>query len=521
MSKGDVLADRAVRFISALPHVEGKWAKQGKRLVLEPWQEEFIRKLFGTVDKDGLRQYRIAYLEIPRKNGKSTMAAAIGLYLLFCDREAGAQIYGAAYDSDQASIVYRIASEMVRRTSLDRRATIIDWRKRILLSGTNSFYSVVDRDAAGSYGLNPSGIIFDELHTQKKPDLWRSLTTGQGAREQPLTVVITTAGIYDTASIAWETHEYACKVRDGIVEDPTFLPVIYAADKDDDWTDEKTWRKANPNYGISVNPEYVATECARAQESPAYENTFRRLQLNQWTQQRTRWISVEKWDECEWEYDEEYLYGSKCYGGLDLGYVSDLTSFVLAFPKEDDVVFLLSYAWCPEARLRDPKNMYRDAYMSWVRDGHLRVTPGDTVDYSQVRADIIEIASKFQLIDFNVDWAFQAAQLAQELAAEGLTPIPMRMGHISFAAPMREFEERLLSQRIAHNGDPLLRWCIDNVVVKQNEMGNLKPDKGSAKAKIDPFVATVMALDRTMKHEDGTSVYSERAAAGEELITWA
>jgi len=515
-------------FGDMLVFTKGEWA--GREFKLENWQKVFIRRLFGWKRRDGsgkngkgddaTRRYRTAYMEVPRKNGKSEFVSAIATYLLYADREPGAEIYAAAADRFQASRVFEPAKFMVMENQTLADASTI-YKRNISRISDNSFYTVLSADAYTKHGLNAHGVMFDELHVQKNRDLYDTLKTSMGSRRQPLMVIITTAGIYDPASIAWEIHSYAEGVISGAIEDDTFLAVIFKAKDNDDWTDPKVWEKANPNIDVSLKREYLEESCKEAQSSPAKENTFRRLHLNQWTQQITRWVSIDKWDRCEREFDEESLYGMQCYGGLDLGSVSDLTSFVLAFPDDEDNIRFLSYAWCPEARVRAKNNPYADQYIAWAREGHLIVTQGDTVDYKQVKADIIAAAEKFRLIDFNVDRLFQADQLTQELAEEGMTPVPMGQGFYSMAAPMREFEDRLLSERIHHNGDPLLRWAVNNVVVRHDPAGNVKPDKGeNPQAKIDPFVSMVMALERIMRHEDMGSVYSDRAATGEEMITW-
>jgi len=531
------------------------WA--GKPFELEQWQRDFVKRLFGwrrrdasapngkwvkcttcdaipfdpktincpdcnslgrTVD-DARRRYTRAYMEVPRKNGKSELIAALGLYCLIADGVERGEVYAAAGDRKQAGRIFEPAKYMVMNDP-DLRAACKTYKRSITHIPSGSVYEVLSADADSKHGLNASVVLFDELHVQKKRDLYDALKTSQKSRREPLFIMITTAGIYDPESIAWEIHDYAEKVLTKVIPDEAFLATIYKASEKDDWTSEKVWAKANPNLGVSVRIENLREECEEAQHNVAKENTFRRLALNQWTQQVSRWVSIKKWDECYAEYTEEDMLGLECYGGLDIGSVSDFTSFVLGFPVDNDVIRFLPYTWCCEARLRDTKNKYRDSYLKWYQDGHLRITEGDVVDYETVKADILEIVEKFDFKNFNVDTQFQGAQLAQQLDAEGLTAVPMRQGHLSYAAPMQEFEERLLSKRIQHNGDPILRFAVNNVVVATNTVGNVKPDKASAHSKIDPFVSMVMSLERIMRREDMGSVYSDRAATGEEMITW-
>lgn len=505
------VAAPTVAFIESLSHTKGRWA--GDPFKLTGWQrKDIIEPLFGTLNADGTRQYRTAYIELPRKNGKSELAAAITLKLLFTDREEGAEIYLAAADRDQASLVFNVAAEMVRRHShLSRRAKIIDSTKRIVFPKMGSFIRAIPADVAGSYGYNAHGIIPDELHAWPKRDLWDALTTSTGAREQPLIFAITTAG-YDRNSICWELHEYARQVLAGTVRDPSFFAYIRAAGEDEDWTSEKVWRACNPALGDFRSIREMRQLAHRAKAVPALQNTFRRLYLNQWTQQADRWIDIALWDQQGGIVDEEKLRGRECYGMLDLATVSDMTAWVMTFPSEvgrkfgdhvcdEDCVDILARFFCPQAKLTDPSNRYRDQYQVWTDKGHLTVTPGNATDYAFVRQQVLDDAAKFGLVDMNVDRLFQAHQIAQELAEEGITVVGMGMGFLSFAAPMKDFERRLLGWKLHHGGNPILRWMADNVAVKQDPTGNLKPDKTESQGKIDGITGIVGALDRLMKHE--------------------
>ena len=291
-------------FEKLLRHSKGEWA--GQPFVLQPWQrDQIIRPLFGWKRPDGTRKYRVAYIEVPRKNGKSSLAAGIANLLLFADDEPSAEVYSAAADRDQAAIVFDEAKAMTEGAPvLARRVDI--YKRSIVDAKTRSVYRVLSADAFTKHGLNVHGVIFDELHAQPNRDLWDVLKTGTGARRQPMFMQITTAG-YDRNSICWEQHEYATKVLDGVIEDPEFFAYIAAADVDDDWLDEAIWRKANPSLGVTVKLDYLQAEARRAEQTPAYQNTFRRLHLNQWTQQETRWLSLEAWNLCSRPLDVEHL----------------------------------------------------------------------------------------------------------------------------------------------------------------------------------------------------------------------
>jgi phage terminase large subunit-like protein len=459
------------------------------------------------------RQYRKCYTEIPKKNGKSELAAGVALFGLFADDEPAAEVYGAATDRDQASIVFDVASGMVQQSAaLSQRSKIIDSRKRIAHT-SGSFYRVLSAEAHSKHGYSIHYVIFDELHAQPNRDLYDVLTLGSGsARRQPLFFFITTAG-YDRNSICWEVHEYARQIIAGTIKDERFLAVMYSADEKDDWTDEKVWRKCNPSIGEIIKIEDLRSECKEAQASPALQNTFRRLRLNQWTQQASRWIDMQLWDEQAGTVIEEELIGRECYGALDVSSVSDFTCWAMAFPHEDrqHVDFLFRF-WCPEEKIYDKRNRYSGQYQVWARDGYLIATPGNAIDKSFIKKQILEDAEKFNLIDMNVDALFQGYDIAMELARElgDDRVIPMRQGFISYAAPMKDFEERLLKKCLHHGGNPVARFCADNVVVAEDAAGNYKPDKENSQSKIDGIVCAVMALDRLGRRTSFKSVYEDR-----------
>jgi phage terminase large subunit-like protein len=325
-------ADRAEQFFEKyFSHTKG--VLQGQPFKLAPWQRDIVRKVFGTLREDGTRQYRRVFVEIGRKNGKSTFGAALALYLLFFDHEPGAEIYSAAADRDQANIIFSIAKSMIEQNKeLSARSEV--FARSITVPSTASSYKVLSADVPTKHGLNASGILFDELHAQPGRALFDVLSTSMGSRRQPLLIALTTAG-YDRHSVCWEVHEYAVKVRDGIIQDPSFLPVIYAADEADDWKDPDVWRKANPNWGVSLQPTYFEEEFQRATEIPAYENTFKRLHLNIWTEQESRIIPMEKWDACATPVSEKALEGRECFAGLDLASTTDICALVLVFPDAE------------------------------------------------------------------------------------------------------------------------------------------------------------------------------------------
>lgn len=504
----DYAAHAEAFFEQYLRHSKGEWA--GQLFVLSPWQREIVRELFGwrRID-DGTRRYRTAYIEIPRKNGKSTFAAGLALYLALCDDEPGAEVYSAAGDKDQASIVFKEASEMVRQCP--ELSEICDVQtKAIVVPNTTSVYRVLSAEAFTKHGLNAHGIIFDELHAQPNRELWDVLTTSVGARRQPLTIAITTAG-YDKNSICYELHDYAQKVRDGVVEDPTFLAVIFAADPSDDWTSPATWRKANPNLGVSVSEEYLAAECKKAKELPGYENTFKRLHLNIWTEQETRWIQIRTWDENDLpRRTENELRGKKCFVGLDLSTTTDVAAAVRIFPREDGSFDVYPKFYLPAENAEKRSRRDRVPYPVWIRDGRIRATPGNVIDYDFIKSEILGWSKVYDLREVAYD-PWSATQIALQLEADGATVVPFRQGFASMSEPSKTFEKLVLAKKIRHGGDPVLRWMVSNVAIELDPAGNVKPSKKRSTEKIDGVVALIMGIGRaTLPDKNGPSVYARR-----------
>lgn len=455
--------------------------------------------MFGRLNEDGLRQYRTVYVEIPRKNGKSTLAAAIALYLLMADGEQGGEVYGAAVDCDQASIVFNTAAEMVNRTpGLDKLLRVIPSTKRILHAGSGSFYRAIPGDAAGSWGFNASGIIFDELHVQKNRELWDALTTSTASREQPLIFAITTAG-YDRNSICWEVHDYALKVQEGIIDDPTFLPVVYAADETEDWTDEEVWRRANPSLGETFTIDYLREEFKRAKQVPAFQNTFRRLYLNQWTQQSERWLDIAAWDKCSGFPELVELEGQVCYGGLDLASTTDIAAFVLVFPV-GEMFAVLPHFFVPSENIEERERRDRVPYREWVRQGLITATPGNVIDYRSIDLKIRELGAIHNIKEIAFDrWG--ATEIIQNLDDAGFTVVQFGQGFASMSPPTKELLNLVLSEKLMHGGNKVLRWMADNMVVRTDPAGNIKPDKSKSTERIDGLVATIMGLDRAVRRE--------------------
>jgi len=507
-------ADLAVAFFEQmLVHVKGEWA--GKPFILLPWQrEDIIRPIFGWKRADGTRKYRFVYIEVPRKNGKSNLAAGIGLYLLFVDEEPGAEVYSAAADRDQAAIVFELARQMVEDSpKLSIRSEA--FKRSLLVPSTRSVYRVLSAEAYTKDGLNAHGVIFDELHAQPTRDLWDVLITSTGARRQPLVVAITTAG-FDRESICWEQHEYAEKVLAGVIDDPSFFAYIRAADEKDDWLDPKVWAKANPSLGVTVKREYLEAEANRAREVPAYQNTFLRLHLDRWTSQETRWLPLEAWDQCAFPVEPAELEGRPCYGGLDLASAVDLAAFSLSFPPEDveegeepGPLPTMHWFWIPEENLVERARKDRVPYDAWVKQGLITATPGNVIDYAFIVKQITELGQAFNIQEIAFDrWG--AFQVSQQLEGAGFSMVAFGQGFVSMSAPTKELLRLTLDHRLAHGGNPVLRWMADNLMVTQDAAGNVKPDKAKSRDKIDGIVSLIMSLDRLVRHGGGASVYETR-----------
>jgi phage terminase large subunit-like protein len=509
MPYDEALAQKAIEwFPRYLTHTKGQWA--GVPFELLPWQKEVVGRLFGTVKEDGTRQYRHVYVEIPKKNGKSELGAGIALKLLFADSERYAEIYSAAADRDQAAIVFNVSADMVRASpQLSKRCKVIESTKRIV-HNNGGFYRVLSAEAHTKHGFNVHGVIFDELHAQPDRRLWDVLTQGSGdARTQPVFFTITTAG-YDRHSICWEQHAYALKVRDTPDLDPTFLPILYSADEEDDWTSESVWKKCNPSLGEIISVERVREACKKAQEVPALENSFRQLRLNQWVKQEVRFLPMKHWRACPFAEDLD-ISGEVVYGALDLASTTDIAAFVLLHPAEDDFFDVIPFFWIPEESMRERSIRDGVPYERWVSQGLMYATPGNVIDYRSIHAKIMELSEKYQIAEIAYD-PWNATHFIQGLIEEGATMITFRQGFISMTAPTKELLKLVLSHKIRHNGHEVLDWMADNVVVSKDPAGNLKPDKAKSTEKIDGIVALIMALDRAVRHEadPAESVYESR-----------
>ena len=505
-------ARRVVRFIEALRHTKGEF--HGQPFHLLPWQEKIIRDVFGTVRDDDLsmRQYTTAYIEIPKKNGKSELGAAIALNMLINDDEWKAEVYSCASDRQQAAIVFDVAVDMVRQSpALMKRVKIIPSTRRMIYQPTGSIYQVLSSEVATKHGLNVSACIFDELHTQPTRALYDVMTQGSGdARKQPLWFLLTTAGT-DRNSICWEVHQKALDILEGRKIDPRFYPVLFGLPDDADWTNEENWYRANPSLDHTITIDKVRDAFRKAQETPADENQFRQLRLNQWVKQSVRWMPMDKWDECGGVVDPYALEGRACYAGLDLSSTSDLTALVLAFPptSEDEPYRVLPFFWLPEETLSLRVRRDHVPYDQWAKRGFIQTTEGNVVHYGFIERFICELGERYDIREIAHD-RWNATMMVQTLEDDGFTMVPFGQGFRDMSPPTKELMRLVLEHRLCHGGHPVLRWNMDNAFVRTDPAGNLKLDKEKSTEKVDGAVALVMALDRAMKNQGGDSVYNHR-----------
>ena len=504
-------ADRAVTFINNLSHTKGKWA--GKRFDLLTWQEQIVRDLFGIVKEDGNRQFLTAYIEIPKKNGKSELAAAIALYLLYADNEASAEVYGAACDRNQASIVFDVAKQMVQMSRpLEKRSKIMGATKRIVNYSNAGFYQVLSAETGTKHGLNVSGLVFDEIHAQPNRHLYDVLTKGSGdAREQPLFFIITTAGT-DRNSICYELHTKALDILNGRKKDTSFYPVVYGLSDEDDWNDEANWRRANPSLGHTIGIDRVREAYQQALDNPAEENVFKQLRLNMWTSSSVAWIPEHVYAKGNDPIQYESLKGRSCYAGLDLSSTSDITAFVLVFPPrfEEENYIVLPYFWLPEDTLELRCRRDHVLYDVWERHGYIKTTEGNVVHYGFIEKFIEDLSEIYHIKEIAYD-RWNATQMVQNLEGMGLTMVPFGQGYKDMSPPSKELYKLMMEGKIQHGGHPVLKWMGQNVVMRQDPAGNIKPDKEKSVEKIDGIVALIMGLDRSIRHQtDEGSVYDER-----------
>lgn len=499
-------AHAVVDFVNALHHT-GDFT--GVPFALRPWQEKIVRAIF---DPSGKAQYRQVFIGLPRKQGKTELVAAILNFLLFGTGKRGQKIFSGSGDRDQAALIYGAAASMIRQSeALSSCSLVYDGYKRIACEPLGSSYQALSSEASRKHGLRPSVILLDEVHVFPNRDLYTALMTAFGATIDPLTLMITTAG-WDRTSLCWEQWKYARDVRDGLIDDPEFLPILYETAPEADWTSESVWREAMPALGDFCQLDFIKSECKKAQNLPAYENTFRQLYLNQWTEQASRWLKVEQWAACGGWFDPKILWEKPCYGGLDLGVTGDMSVFVLLFPSDDGTFQVLAHGWAPkDGRWRqEPKN--RDRYEAFARLGYLTFTDGDTTDHGVIKRSIVEWADRYPLRQLYSDRAY-ATQILTELSNDHGLPVKgIPQGPISLNESMVKLEELVIGGQIRHGDNPILAWNVQNAVMRRTTTGLMQLDKSRASERIDGVAALINAIAASVADpiDFGASVYETR-----------
>ena len=498
-------AQRAISFIEKLKHTKGKWA--GQRFKLEPWQQFVLWNIFGWKKADGTRRFRYAYVEIARKNGKTALSAGIGLYMLFADGEARAEVYSAATVKDQARICFSDAVEIVKKTDL--KNYLSPYRNSIVYELKGGTMKPLSSDYGTHDGLNPSCGIIDEFHAHKDSGMFDVIKSAFGARRQPLMFIITTAG-FNKNGACYAYRSNVIKILQGINEDDSLFGIIYTLDSKEEWDNPKMWIKSNPNLGVSVFPEYLADQVNDAKNRPEAVRNVMTKNVNLWVDAEKTWILDDMWQKCIGTTDIKSLRGCKCWGGLDLSNVSDITAFVLLF-HENDKFQLLPFFWIPEEKMLEKIRKENINYDKWSSLGFVKVTAGNVLDYDFVKADILKIVEIYDLQSTAYD-RWNASQTIIDLQNEGMECSPFGQGYGSMGAPTKEFEKMVLTEKIEHFGNPVLRWMMASTVVKTDPAGNIKPDKEKSSQKIDGIVASIMALGEwmTAQAEEDNNPYNLR-----------
>lgn len=492
-------------FIEVLPHIKGKWA--GSPIRLEDWQCFILTTVFGWVDAEGYRRYRTVYIEVPRKNAKSTLSSGVGLYMAFADGEGGAEVYSAATTREQAGIVFKDAWRMARHPSisgaLKKRFGVSTTAHSVHNERTASLFRALSAEGSTLDGLNIHCAIVDELHAHKTRSVWDVLETATGSRTQSLIWAITTAGT-DQSGICYEVRTYLTKILDGVVEDDSMFGIVYSLDDGDDWTDEGNWQKANPNYGVSVFPLDIKRLAKKAAEMPAAQNNFLTKRLNVWCSASTAWMNMLTWKRCaDPSLSINEFRGLPCYVGIDLATKVDMAAGAVVFPRGGKYYLFCKY-WLPEETVRNSAN---SQYSGWAREGLLETTPGNVIDYTYIEDWLRMLADQFEVRAVGYD-PFHATQFATGMLTEGFPMVEVRPTVMNFSEPMKSLEAFALEGKLGHDGDPILSWMVSNVVCKFRGANgdDIYPVKERPENKIDGVVASLMALGRAMFTEQETYV---------------
>lgn len=497
-------ANRVIEYFEFLKHSKGEWA--GQPIKLELWECFIVGNIFGWQHKKTkLRRFRTAYVQVAKKNGKSTLTAGIGNYGLTADGEPGAEIYSVATKRDQAKIIFDEAKRMVRASEYIKKHVDV-FTNNLSVPATNSKFEPLSRDVNSQDGLNIHYGLVDELHAHKTREMWDIIENGTASRTQPLIFAITTAG-FDRVSICYEQYEYCINILNDTVQDDTYFCYIAQIDKDDDWRDPSCWIKANPNLGISVKIDDLERKCQKAQEIPAAQNNFLCKHLNLWVNQSERWMDADKWAACPNEIID--LKGRACYVGMDLSATTDLASVNFEFPLEDGDFAVLSHSFIPEDIVLEKEKKDNVPYTAWAREGYITLTPGSVIDYEWIKSYIIAKSEIYSIQEIGYD-PWNATQIANDLANEGFEMVEIRQGFRTLSEPTKHIMALVLQKKLHHFNNPVLTWAINNAVVTMDPAGNIKLDKSKTTFRIDPAVAMVISHVRAMVAGKKKSIYKER-----------
>ncbi len=487
-------AERVCKFAEMFPHVKGKWAAKHENLKLEPWQCFFYGSIFGWVHKKtGLRRFRKVRLYVPRKAGKSMMVSPIGLYMLTADGEPGAEVYSGATSEKQAWEVFGPAREMAKRVPNFVSAFGVEVNAKSLTRPAElaKFEPVIGKPGDGA---SPHCSITDEYHEHATDDQLATMETGMGAREQPLSIVVSTAG--DNVSGPCRDDWLDCqKVLEGVNEDDRLFAMIFTIDQEDEWSSEAALRKANPNFDVSVSGEFLLAQMRDAINNPRKQGHFKTKHLNLWVQARDAFINMQRWAECKRDLKLEDFKGRRCFVGLDLASKIDLTAIELLFPNDDGTFARFGRYYLPEETVQLPENQH---YQGWHRDGWLTATDGNQTDYFHVLDDIKQMAKDFEIAQFAFD-PHNATMLVTACQEEGLPMVSFGPTVLNFSEPMKQIEALIKDRKLTHDGDPVMNWAMSNVTAKLDRKDNVFPNKERPENKIDPFVALCMAMGVAMQ----------------------
>jgi phage terminase large subunit-like protein len=504
-------ANKVCTFLSLMPHTKGKWARKRETITLEPWQCFAFCVLFGwKIKKNDRRRYRKAYFAVPRKNGKSIIGSGIGLFMFAADGEFGAEVYSGATTEAQAWEVFRPAKQMLERTPQLQQALGAEvWAKALLSPADGSrFEPVIGKPGDGA---SPSCAIVDEYHEHDTSELVDTMETGMGAREQPLLLMITTAG-FNIAGPCFDQEQDAKKVLDGVLDDPELFALIYTIDDGDDWTSPAVLRKANPNFGISVDEDFLLAQQRQATQSASKQTRFKTKHLNIWCSAKSAWLNMLEWNKCaDLALRPEQFRGERCYITLDLASRSDVCVIMLMFVREIEGkqhFYLFGHYYLPEHAIEnDPKNS--NAYRKWVIEGFLQQHDGAEIDFDLIEEDTLELIGHYGPEEVVFD-PFRAAQLEQRLTKRGITAVEVGQTVKNLSLPMKEFESAIKAGRVHHDGNPLLTWMASNVVAKLDAKDNIYPRKEKPEQKIDGPVAAIMGIARAISGEVATTSFWDK-----------